>query len=123
MLPAGTGKSAAEAKEAGADFVGAEDMVKRVQEENFLDFDAAVATPDMMGQVGRIGKILGPRGLMPNPKLGTVTFEVGKAVRDIKLGKVEYRVDKTAIVHVPVGKVSFDSRKLFANPVSVMESI
>ncbi len=126
MLPAGTGKSArvavfckgekvAEAKEAGADFIGAEDLVKRVQEEGFLDFDAAVATPDMMGQVGRIGKILGPRGLMPNPKLGTVTFEVGKAVRELKAGKSEFKAEKAGIVQLSAGRVSFETAKLEQN--------
>ena len=133
VLPHGTGKSVKvitfakgekerEARDAGADFVGAEDLAEKIS-NGWLDFDFAVATPDLMALVGKLGKILGPRGLMPNPKLGTVTFEVGKAIRDIKLGKVEYRVDKTAIVHVPVGKVSFDNRKLFENAVSVMESI
>ncbi len=133
VLPHGTGKSVKvvtfakgdkerEARDAGADFVGAEDLAEKIT-NGWLDFDFAVATPDIMALVGKLGKILGPRGLMPNPKLGTVTFEVGKAIRDIKLGKVEYRVDKTAIVHVPVGKVSFDSRKLFENAISVMESI
>ena len=133
VLPHGTGKSVKvitfakgekerEARDAGADFVGAEDLAEKIS-NGWLDFDFAVATPDIMALVGKLGKILGPRGLMPNPKLGTVTFEVGKAIRDIKLGKVEYRVDKTAIVHVPVGKVSFDNRKLFENAVSVMESI
>ena len=133
VLPHGTGKSVKvitfakgekerEARDAGADFVGAEDLAEKIT-NGWLDFDFAVATPDIMALVGKLGKILGPRGLMPNPKLGTVTFDVGKAIRDIKLGKVEYRVDKTAIIHVPVGKVSFDSRKLFENAVSVMESI
>ncbi|MCC7202465.1 MAG: 50S ribosomal protein L1 [Nitrospirae bacterium] len=133
VLPHGIGKSVKvvvfakgekerEARDAGADFVGAEDLAEKIN-SGWLDFDFAVATPDIMALVGKLGKILGPRGLMPNPKLGTVTFEVGKAIRDIKLGKVEYRVDKTAIVHVPVGKVSFDSRKLFENAMSVMESI
>lgn len=133
VLPHGTGKNVKvvtfakgekerEARDAGSDFVGAEDIAEKIS-NGWLDFDFAVATPDLMALVGKLGKILGPRGLMPNPKLGTVTFEVGKAIRDIKLGKVEYRVDKTAIIHVPVGKVSFDSRKLFENAVSVMESI
>ncbi len=133
VLPHGTGKSVRvvafakgekerEARDAGADFAGAEDLADKIT-NGWLDFDFAVATPDIMALVGKLGKILGPRGLMPNPKLGTVTFDVGKAIRDIKLGKVEYRVDKTAIVHVPVGKVSFDSRKLFENAMSVMESI
>ena len=133
VLPNGTGKSVKvitfakgekerEARDAGADFVGAEDLAEKIS-NGWLEFDFAVATPDIMALVGKLGKILGPRGLMPNPKLGTVTFDVGKAIRDIKSGKVEYRVDKTSIVHVPVGKVSFDSRKLFENAVSVMESI
>lgn len=133
VLPHGTGKSVKvitfakgekerEARDAGADFVGAEDLAEKIS-NGWLDFDFAVATPDIMALVGKLGKILGPRGLMPNPKLGTVTFDVGKAIRDIKSGKVEYRVDKTAIVHVPVGKVSFDSSKLFENAISVMESI
>jgi large subunit ribosomal protein L1 len=133
VLPHGTGKSVKviafakgekerEAREAGADYIGAEDLADKIT-NGWLDFDFAVATPDIMGLVGKLGKILGPRGLMPNPKMGTVTFDIGKAIRDIKLGKVEYRVDKTAIVHVPVGKVSFDKRKLFENAVAVMESI
>ena len=117
VLPHGTGKTvrvlvitkgdkAKEAQEAGADFVGAEEMIEKIQKENWFDFDVIVATPDMMGQIGRIGKILGPKGLMPNPKSGTVTMEVAKAIADIKAGKVEYRVDKTAIIHVPIGKKS-----------------
>lgn len=133
VLPHGTGKSVKviafakgekerEAREAGADYIGAEDLADKIT-NGWLDFDFAVATPDIMGLVGKLGKILGPRGLMPNPKMGTVTFDIGKAIRDIKLGKVEYRVDKTAIVHVPVGKVSFDKSKLFENAVAVMESI
>lgn len=133
-LPHGTGKTvriavfaqaeaAEEARQAGADFVGALDLVERVQKENFLDFDAAVATPDMMPLVGRIGKILGPRGLMPNPKTGTVTTEVGKAVAEIKAGKVEYRVDKAGNVHVPVGRASFDAAKLNENVTSVIDAI
>lgn len=133
VLPHGTGKSVKviafakgekerEAREAGADYIGAEDLADKIT-NGWLEFDFAVATPDIMGLVGKLGKILGPRGLMPNPKMGTVTFDIGKAIRDIKLGKVEYRVDKTAIVHVPVGKVSFDNRKLFENAVAVMESI
>src|SRR5712691_975679 len=122
VLPHGTGKSVRvlvfakgekerEAKEAGADTVGAEDLVKKIT-EGWLEFDKAIATPDMMGLVGRIGKILGPRGLMPNPKVGTVTFDVGKAVTELKAGKVEYRVDKAGIVHVPFGKASFGAQKL-----------
>src|SRR5215510_1670857 len=123
VLPHGRGKSvrvivfakgekAKEASEAGADHVGADDIAKKIQEEQWLDFDTAIATPDMMGVVGRLGKILGPRGLMPNPKVGTVTFDVGKAVREVKAGKVEFRVDKAGIVHVAVGKRSFGPEKL-----------
>jgi large subunit ribosomal protein L1 len=133
-LPNGTGKSVRiavfakgekerEAKEAGADFVGAEDLVKKIQEENWLDFDKAIATPDMMGLVGRIGKVLGPRGLMPNPKVGTVTFDVGKAVKELKAGRVEYRVEKAGIVHVPIGKVSFGKEKLLANAQALVSSL
>ena len=107
VLVVASGEKIKEAQEAGADFVGGEDMVTKIQQENWLDFDAMVATPDMMRSVGKLGKVLGPRGLMPNPKTGTVTFDVGKAVREIKAGKVEYRVDKTAIIHAPIGKVSF----------------
>lgn len=125
VLPHGTGKvnrvlvfakgdKAKEAEEAGADHVGADDLVAKVQ-EGWLDFDTVVATPDMMGQVGRLGRILGPRGLMPNPKLGTVTFEVGKAVRDAKAGKVEFRVERAGIVHAPVGKRSFESSAIEDN--------
>ena len=109
------GEKEREAEEAGADFVGAEDLVKKIQDENWLEFDNAIATPDMMGMVGRIGKILGPRGLMPNPKVGTVTFDVGKAVSELKAGKVEFRVDKAGIVHVPIGKASFGAEKLLEN--------
>ena len=126
VLPHGTGKSlrvlvfardakAEEAKAAGADYVGAEDMVTKIQKENFLDFDAVVATPDMMGLVGRIGRILGPKGLMPNPKAGTVTPDITKAVNELKAGKIEYRLDKTNIIHCPIGKVSFGSEKLYEN--------
>jgi large subunit ribosomal protein L1 len=133
-LPHGTGKEvrvavfakgekAKEARDAGADVVGDDDLVKRVQEEGFLDFDRAVATPDMMGGVGRIGKILGPRGLMPNPKVGTVTMDVGKVVRELKAGQVEYRVDKAGIVHVAVGKASFGADKLVENARSVLASL
>jgi large subunit ribosomal protein L1 len=125
-LPHGTGRSvrvvvfakgekAREAEEAGADHVGADDLVKRIQDEQWLDFDTAIATPDMMGQVGRLGKVLGPRGLMPNPKVGTVTFDVGKAVQEVKAGKVEFRVDKAGIVHVAIGKRSFGGQKLAEN--------
>jgi large subunit ribosomal protein L1 len=134
VLPHGTGRSVRvavfakgekerEAREAGADHVGAEDLVKKIQDENWLEFDSAVATPDMMGMVGRIGKILGPRGLMPNPKLGTVTFDVGKAVSELKAGKIEYRVDKAGIVHLPFGKASFGRDKLLANASAALTSI
>ena len=134
VLPHGTGKvnrvlvfakgdKATEAKEAGADFVGAEDLVEKIQGENWFDFDVIVATPDMMGVVGRLGRVLGPKGLMPNPKSGTVTFDVTKAVDDIKAGKVEYRVDKTSIIHVPFGKKSFGSDKLKENFSSIMDAI
>jgi len=133
VLPHGIGKSARvivfakgekekEAKDAGADHVGAEDLADKIA-NGWMEFDRVVATPDVMAMVGKLGKILGPRGLMPNPKLGTVTFDVGKAVKEIKLGKVEYRVDKTAIIHVHLGKISFDGRKLFENAAAVMESI
>ncbi|HHZ13914.1 MAG TPA: 50S ribosomal protein L1 [Clostridiales bacterium] len=134
VLPHGTGRTvrvlvfakgekAREAEAAGADFVGAEDMVQKIQEENWLDFDVCVATPDMMGLVGRLGRILGPRGLMPNPKSGTVTMDVTKAVQDIKAGKVEYRVDRTGIIHVPIGKVSFDTEKINENLSVLMDAI
>jgi len=134
ILPHGTGRAVRvlvfakgdkerEATEAGADIVGGEELVKKVSEENWLDFDKVVATPDMMGLVGRIGKILGPRGLMPNPKLGTVTFDVGKAVSELKAGKVEYRVDKAGIVHVPVGKASFGADRLIDNAMSVLTGL
>ena len=134
VLPHGTGKTkkvlvfakgpkADEAQAAGADFVGAEDMVQKIQQENWFDFDAVVATPDMMGVVGRIGKVLGPKGLMPNPKSGTVTMDVTKAINDIKAGKVEYRLDKTNIIHCPIGKVSFGEEKLLENLNAIMEAI
>ncbi|MBM7615314.1 50S ribosomal protein L1 [Alkaliphilus hydrothermalis] len=134
VLPHGTGKTArvlvfakgdkaTEAEKAGADFVGAEDMVDKIQKENWFDFDVIVATPDMMGLVGRLGRVLGPKGLMPNPKSGTVTFEVGKAVNEIKAGKVEYRLDKTNIIHVPIGKASFEEVKLAENFRTLMEAI
>src|SRR5882724_5643734 len=134
VLPHGTGKSvrvavfakgekAKEAEAAGADVVGGEELVKRISEEGWLEFDKAVATPDMMGQVGRLGKILGPRGLMPNPKVGTVTVDVGKAVQELKGGKVEFRVDKAGNVHVPVGKVSFGEQKLLENASVVIDSL
>ena len=133
VLPHGTGKSVRvavvasgekvrEAEEAGADVVGGDDLVARIQ-GGYLDFEALVATPDMMKALGRLGKVLGPRGLMPNPKAGTVTFDVGKAVRELKAGKIEFRVDKTAIVHCPVGKVSFDEKKLVENTNALLEAI
>jgi len=134
ILPHGTGKSvrvavfakgekAKEAEAAGADIVGGDELVKRISEEGWLEFDKAVATPDMMGQVGRLGKVLGPRGLMPNPKVGTVTMDVGKAVQELKGGKVEFRVDKAGNVHVPVGKVSFGEQKLLENASVVIDSL
>lgn len=134
VLPNGTGKTvkvlvfakgakADEAKAAGADFVGAEELVQKIQSENWFDYDVVVATPDMMGVVGRIGRVLGPKGLMPNPKSGTVTFDVTKAIEDIKAGKVEYRVDKTAIVHCPIGKKSFGVEKLKENFNALMEAL
>jgi large subunit ribosomal protein L1 len=133
VLPHGIGKAVRvavfakgekdkEARDAGADVVGAEDLVEKIQ-GGFMDFDSTIATPDLMGQVGRLGKVLGPRGLMPNPKTGTVTFDVGKAVREIKAGKVEYRVDKTAIVHAPIGKVSFGPEKLLDNAKAIIDSV
>ena len=134
VLPHGTGKSvrvvvfakgekAKEAADAGADHVGAEDLAKKIQEEQWLDFDTAIATPDMMGTVGRLGKILGPRGLMPNPKVGTVTFDVAKAVREVKAGKVEFRVEKAGIVHVPIGKRSFGPERLLENAQALLSSL
>ena len=134
VLPHGTGKTirvlvfakgakADEAQAAGADYVGAEDLVAKIQNENWFDFDVVVATPDMMGLVGRIGRVLGPKGLMPNPKAGTVTMDVAKAVQDAKAGKIEYRLDKTNIIHVPVGKVSFGSEKLLENVQTLMSAI
>jgi large subunit ribosomal protein L1 len=116
------GEKEREAREAGADVVGAEDLVERIQ-GGWMEFDTAVATPDLMGQVGRLGKVLGPRGLMPNPKLGTVTFDVGRAVREAKAGKVEFRVDKAGNVHVSVGRRSFGPEQLAANAMTVIESI
>jgi large subunit ribosomal protein L1 len=116
------GEKSKEATEAGADHVGGADLVKQIQ-EGFADFDAVVATPDMMKDVGKLGKVLGPRGLMPNPKTGTVTFDVGKAIREIKAGKVEFRVDKTAIIHVPVGKMSFDDQKISDNALAVIHAV
>ncbi|MGI6424083.1 MAG: 50S ribosomal protein L1 [Tepidanaerobacteraceae bacterium] len=132
-LPHGTGKTVRvlvfakgdkvkEAEEAGADFVGSDEMVAKI-EGGFFDFDVAVATPDMMGTVGRLGRVLGPKGLMPNPKAGTVTFDVGKAVKEIKAGKIEYRVDKTKIVHAPIGKKSFGADKLKENFHAIMDAI
>ncbi len=116
------GEKAQEATAAGADFVGADDLVAKIQ-GGWFDFDTAIATPDMMGTVGKIGKLLGPRGLMPNPKVGTVTFEVGRAVSEAKSGKVEYRVEKAGIIHTPVGKVSFDAEKLKGNIVALMDAL
>jgi large subunit ribosomal protein L1 len=122
VLVVASGEKLKEAQDAGADYVGGDDMVAKIQ-EGWLDFDAVVATPDVMKSVGRLGKVLGPRGLMPNPKTGTVTFEVGKAVREIKAGKVEFRVDKTAIIHAPVGKVSFGPAKLLENAKTLIDSV
>ena len=134
VLPNGTGKTvrvlvfakgekAREAQEAGADFIGDEETVNKIKNENWFDFDVCVATPDMMGVVGRIGRILGPKGLMPNPKSGTVTMDVTKAIHDIKAGKVEYRVDKTNIVHCPIGKVSFGAEKLSENMDTLLKAV
>ena len=118
-----TGEKVKEAEAAGADFVGGEEMVEKIQKENWTDFDALIATPDVMKSVGRLGKVLGPKGLMPNPKTGTVTFDVGKAVQEVKAGKVEFRTDKTALVHVPVGKISFPPEKLIENATTVISSV
>ena len=134
VLPHGTGKSkkvlvfakgakAEEAEAAGADYVGAEDLAEKIQKENWFDFDSVVATPDMMGVVGRLGRVLGPKGLMPNPKAGTVTMDVTKAVNDIKAGKIEYRLDKANIIHVPIGKASFTDEQLADNFQSLMDAI
>ena len=134
VLPHGTGKKvrvlvfakgdkAKEAELAGAEFVGAEDMVAKIQNESWFDYDVVVATPDMMGVVGRLGKLLGPKGLMPNPKAGTVTMDVTKAITDIKAGKIEYRLDKTNIIHCPMGKVSFGSEKLAVNFHTLMDAV
>lgn len=134
VLPHGTGKTVKvlvfakgtkvdEAQAAGADFVGGEELIPKIQNEGWLDFDVVVATPDMMGVVGRLGRVLGPKGLMPNPKSGTVTFDVAKAIDEIKAGKVEYRLDKTNIIHVPVGKVSFGGEKLAENFAALMDAI
>ena len=134
VLPNGTGRTvrvlviakgdkAKEAEAAGADFVGAEEMIQKIQTENWFGFDVIIATPDMMGVIGRVGRILGPKGLMPNPKSGTVTMDVAKAITDVKAGKVEYRVDKTSIVHCPIGKASFGPEKLGENLQTLMEAI
>ncbi|MCR4595629.1 MAG: 50S ribosomal protein L1 [Lachnospiraceae bacterium] len=134
VLPNGTGKSvrvlvfakgekATEAENAGADYVGAEDLIPKIQNEGWFEFDVVVATPDMMGVVGRLGKVLGPKGLMPNPKAGTVTMDVAKAIADIKAGKIEYRLDKANIIHCPIGKASFDEDKLRENYQALMDAI
>ncbi|MBR5240200.1 MAG: 50S ribosomal protein L1 [Clostridia bacterium] len=134
ILPHGTGKTVrvlvfakgdklAEAEAAGADYVGAEELVTKIQGENWFEFDVVVATPDMMGVVGRLGKVLGPKGLMPNPKAGTVTMDVAKAIADIKSGKIEYRLDKTNIIHCPIGKVSFGAEKLLENFNALMSAV
>ena len=134
VLPNGTGKTkrvlviakgerADIAKDAGADYVGAEEMIQKIQTENWFDFDVVITTPDMMGVVGRIGKILGPKGLMPNPKSGTVTMDVAKAISEVKAGKVEYRLDKTAIIHCPIGRKSFGKEKLGENFTALMDAI
>ena len=117
------GEKEKEARDAGADFVGAEDVIEKITKEGWLDFEKAVATPDIMGLVGKLGKVLGPRGLMPNPKLGTVTFDVAKAVKDIKAGKVEYKTEKAGVIHVPIGKVSFDRDKLMDNARAIVDSV
>jgi len=122
VLVIASGEKLKEAQDAGADLVGGEDMVEQIQ-KGFMDFDAVVATPDMMRSVGKLGKVLGPRGLMPNPKTGTVTFEISRAVKEIKAGKVEFRVDKTAIVHAPVGKVSFSEERLYENLRTLVDTI
>jgi large subunit ribosomal protein L1 len=133
VLPAGLGKTrrvlvfaqgekAREAEEAGADYVGLEEYLKRIQ-DGWLDFDVAIATPDVMSQVGRLGKILGPRGLMPNPKSGTVTFDVGRVVREVKAGRVEFRVDKTGVLHLPIGKVSFPTERLLENLAAAIDAV
>ena len=134
MLPNGTGKTVRvlvfakgdklnEAEAAGADFVGGDELIPKIQNDGWMDFDVVIATPDMMGIVGRLGKILGPKGLMPNPKAGTVTMDVTKAVKDIKAGKIEYRLDKTNIIHVPIGKVSFTDEALQENFNTLMDAI
>ena len=123
VLVIASGEKVKEAEQAGADYVGGEDMVEKITKENWTDFDALVATPDMMKSVGRLGKILGPKGLMPNPKTGTVTFDVARAVQEVKAGKVEFRTDKTALVHVPVGKISFPAEKLVENATTLITSV
>jgi large subunit ribosomal protein L1 len=134
VLPHGTGKTvrvlvfakgekATEAEQNGADYVGAEDLVTKIQKENWFEFDVVVATPDMMGVVGRLGRVLGPKGLMPNPKAGTVTMDIAKAIADIKAGKIEYRLDKTNIIHCPIGKVSFGTEKLRDNFHTLLEAV
>jgi large subunit ribosomal protein L1 len=123
VLVVASGEKVREAEAAGADFVGGEDMVEKIQKQNWTDFDAVIATPDMMKSVGKLGKVLGPRGLMPNPKTGTVTFDIANAVKEIKAGKVEFRTDKTALVHVPVGKISFTPDKLVDNATTVISSV
>ena len=134
VLPHGTGKTvrvlvfakgdkAKEAQEAGAEYVGENELADKIQKENWFDFDVVIATPDMMGVVGKLGRVLGPKGIMPNPKSGTVTFDLAKAIQEIKAGKVEYRLDKTAIIHVPVGKKSFGTEKLIDNTSAIMDAI
>lgn len=134
VLPNGTGKvrrvlvfakdaKAEEAKAAGADFVGADELIPKIQKENWFDYDVVVATPDMMGVVGRLGRVLGPKGLMPNPKAGTVTMDLTKAIAEIKAGKIEYRLDKTNLIHVPLGKVSFEADKIKENLTAIMDAI
>ena len=123
MLVIAKGDKAKEAMDAGADFVGAEEMITKIQNENWFEYDVIVTTPDMMGVIGRIGKVLGPKGLMPNPKSGTITMDVKKAVQDIKAGKVEYRLDKTNITHLAIGKVSFGPQKLKENYVAIMDAL
>jgi len=134
VLPNGTGKTvrtlvfakgdkAKAAEEAGSDFVGAEDLVQKIQKENWFDYDVVIATPDMMGVIGRLGRVLGPKGLMPNPKAGTVTMDIEKAVKEAKAGKIEYRLDKTNIIHCPIGKVSFGAEKLQENFVTLLGAI
>ena len=123
VLVIASGEKQREAEAAGADFVGGEEMVEKIQKENWTDFDALIATPDVMKSVGKLGKVLGPKGLMPNPKTGTVTFDVASAIKEIKAGKVEFRTDKTALVHVPVGKISFTPAKLEENAATVITSV